>query len=142
MALGLKRALDRVKKRIKRKRGLLLAGIIVLFVVMGMAIWVDDARGDVSEVYLDIMNFCPTCRDNAYIGLNDDEHLALFDGNPKSGKVVRILFKLDIESAQNSLPEETIDQLMNGIQVTDDEEYSSVLSSFSDYALEEVEEIK
>lgn len=138
MALGFKRVMDRMKKRIRRIRGLLLAGIIVLFVVVGTAIWEDDARGDVSEVYLDIMNFCPTCRDNAYIGLDDHDHLTLFDGNPKSGKVVRRLFKVDIEYAENSLPAETIDQLMNGIQITDDAEYSSVLSSFTDYAVDDV----
>ncbi|MEX2414770.1 MAG: BofC C-terminal domain-containing protein [Paenibacillaceae bacterium] len=135
--MGLKRTMDRIKKRIRRRKGLLLAGMIVLFVVMGMALWEADARGDVSEVYLDIMNFCPTCRDHAYIGLDEYDHLTLYDGDPKSGIVVRRLFRLDIESAENSLPAETIDQLMNGIQVTDDEEYSSVLSSFSDYAIEE-----
>lgn len=137
MSLGLKRAMDRIKKRIRRRKRLLLASILVIFVIIGITIGEDNARGDVNEVYLDIMNFCPTCRDSAYIGLDDHDHLTLYDGNPKSGKVVRRLFQLDIESAENSLPPESIDQLMNGIQVNDDQEFNSVLSSFSDYAREE-----
>jgi len=138
MALGLKRAYDRIKKKIKqRRKGLLLASILFLFVVAGMVGWEENAQGNESEVYLDISNFCPTCKDSAYIGLDNHDYLTLYDGDPRGGNAVRRLFQLDIEFLENSLPSVNIDQLLKGIQVTDDAEYSSVLSTFSDYALDE-----
>lgn len=139
MVLGIKRALDRIKKRIRQKRGLLLASAIFLFVIMGMVIWQEDARGGLSiEVSLNSMDVCPTCEDQVYVGLDDHDFLTLFDGNPSSGKIVHRLFQLDIESIENSLPVGTLDQLMIGIQISDNEEYNSVLSSFSEYAIEEI----
>jgi hypothetical protein len=141
MAVGLKRAMDRIKRKIKRKKGLLLASLILLFFIPGLLIGGVEvaAQGNASKVDHDIRNFCPTCTDFAYVGLDERDYLTLYDGHPEGGKVVRRLFQLDIESIENSLPEETMGQLMNGIQVSDDMEYSSVLSSFSDYAIGVVE---
>ncbi|MEX1029625.1 MAG: BofC C-terminal domain-containing protein [Paenibacillaceae bacterium] len=135
--MGLKRAMDRIKRKIKRKKRLLLASLILLFMITGMLIGGVgvDARGNAGEVNHDIRNFCPTCTELAYVGLDDRDYLTLYDGHPEGGKIVRRLFRLDIESIENSLPEETMEQLMNGIQVSDDIEYSSVLSSFNDYAI-------
>ncbi len=141
MVVGIKRALDRIKRRIRQKRGLLLAGIIIfLFVIMGTFIWEADAQVVMSfNVGLDIIDVCPTCKDAAYVGLDDHDFLTLFDGDPSGGKVVRRLFHIDIESVENSLPEGTVEQLRLGIQITDNDEYNSVLSSFSDYEIAEIE---
>ncbi len=138
--MGFKRALDRIKKKIRRKKALLLASIIFLSVIMGMVIQQEDLRGGPSvEVFLDIQDICPTCRDQAYVSLDDQDYLTLYDGYPTKGRVVRRLFQLDLEFVESSLPTETIEQLVNGIQVADEEEYESVLSSFSDYAREKNE---
>lgn len=140
MEMGFKRALDRIKKKIRRKKALLLASIIFLSVIMGMVIQQEDLRGGPSvEVFLDIQDICPTCRDQAYVSLDDQDYLTLYDGYPTKGRVVRRLFQLDLEFVESSLPTETIEQLVNGIQVADEEEYESVLSSFSDYAREKNE---
>lgn len=138
MVLGLKRVMDRIKRQIKRKKGLLLASLILLFVVIG--VWIGagrlEALSRTSNLNNDKRSFCPTCVNQAYIGLGDRDYLILYDGQPKDGKIVRRLFQIDIESIESTLHEGTLDQLVDGIQVLDEVEFSSVLSSFSDYAVE------
>jgi forespore regulator of the sigma-K checkpoint len=48
---------------------------------------------------------------------------------------------MNIEHLKTSLPQETIEQLYEGIRINDLVEYNSVLSTFSDYAAEETEEV-
>jgi hypothetical protein len=138
MALGLKRAMDRIKRKIKRKKGLLLASFIISFVIFG--VWVGAgqlyAQGSDSNVKNDTSSFCPACKEHAYIGLADQDYLTLYDGQPKEGTIIRRLFQIDIESMESTLHEGAIEQLMNGIEVSDEVEYSSVLSTFSDYAVD------
>jgi forespore regulator of the sigma-K checkpoint len=43
---------------------------------------------------------------------------------------------LNIEYLKSSLPQETLDQLYGGIKVTDAAEFNSVISTFSDYAMD------
>lgn len=76
------------------------------------------------------------CKERTYISLDGNRSLALFDGSPKEGKVIRTFFQLDVESMENSLPLKVMQQLYQGIQITDIEAYYSVLSTFSDFAVE------
>jgi hypothetical protein len=138
MTLGLKRAMDRIKRKIKRKKGLLLASIIISFAIVG--VWFGagqlQAQGSDRNVRNDTSSFCPACKERAYIGLGDQDYLTLYDGQPKDGTIIRRLFQIDIESMESTLHEGAIEQLMNGIEVSDEIEYSSVLSTFSDYAVD------
>ncbi len=42
---------------------------------------------------------------------------------------------------ESNLPKEQVDDLMNGIRITDKDAYNSVLSTFSDYAVEKSEKV-
>ena len=77
-----------------------------------------------------------SCKEKAYIGLDSNGNLSLFDGEPKEDKAIRTFFQLDVESMESSLPPQVIKQLHDGIRISDLEEYNSVLSTFSDYAVE------
>lgn len=85
----------------------------------------------------------PQCKDNAYFGLDMKGNLSLFEGVPGSGgeSVIRTFFQLNIEHLESSLPRETVKQLYHGIRVRDLDDYNSVLSTLSDYAVEETEKV-
>lgn len=81
------------------------------------------------------------CKLNSYFGLDREGNLTLFEGPPKEEKVVRTFFQLDIEHLESALPETVVRQLKEGIRVTDLAEYNSVLSTFSDFAVEDTEKV-
>jgi len=81
------------------------------------------------------------CKGRAYFSLDKTGKLSLFDGPPKKEKVLRTFFQLDIEYMESSLPKERVEQLSNGIRISDKDEYNSVLSTFSDFALERSEKV-
>lgn len=76
----------------------------------------------------------PYCRKTAYIGLDQDGNLSLFNGPPQKDKVIRTFFQLDVKTLQTSLTQEKLEELMHGIRVSDKDEYNSVISTFSDFA--------
>ncbi|WP_276352805.1 BofC C-terminal domain-containing protein [Cohnella caldifontis] len=76
----------------------------------------------------------PACRKTAYIGMDTDGNLSLFDGPPRKDNVVRTFFQLDVRTLESSVSKERLHELASGIKVTDRDEYDSVLSAFSDYA--------
>ncbi|NEZ42010.1 BofC C-terminal domain-containing protein [Paenibacillus alvei] len=82
-----------------------------------------------------------TCKDGAHISLDKDGNLTLYDGPPEDGKVIRTFFQLDVESMESSLPPKVMKQLYQGIRITDVDAYHSVLSTFSDYAIEETKKV-
>nr|WP_255570596.1 BofC C-terminal domain-containing protein [Cohnella sp. CFH 77786] len=81
-----------------------------------------------------VEDLSPACRQTAYIGMDADGNLSLFDGPPRKDNVVRTFFQLDIRSLESSLSKEKLHELADGIRVSDRDEYRSVLSSFSDFA--------
>lgn len=90
---------------------------------------------------VDVEDFSPECRNNAYFGLDGNNSLALFEGKPGEGRIIRTFFQIDVEHLENSLPRETVSELREGIKVTDYAEYSSVLSTFSEFALPGAEQV-
>jgi forespore regulator of the sigma-K checkpoint len=84
-----------------------------------------------------IEDLSPSCKDTAYFGLDKDGNLSLFDGLPEDKKVIRTFFQLNMGFLESSLQMEAIDQLRQGIRVTDMLEYNSVLSTFSEFAVEQ-----
>ncbi len=82
-----------------------------------------------------------TCKRNAYIGVDRDGKLTLYEGTPEKEKVIRTFFQLDVESVESALPPQVIKQLKDGIKITDIDEYNSVLSTFSDYAVEDTKKV-
>ena len=79
------------------------------------------------------------CKSNAYIGLDKDGNLTLFEGPPENEKVIRTFFQLNMGYLESSLQPEAVDELKEGIRVVDMEEYNSVLSTFSEFAVEDTE---
>jgi forespore regulator of the sigma-K checkpoint len=198
MTMGWKNALKKLKRQFRRKRGWLLAGLLLAAAVAWFSYdrMQDDGKPDLADgslpaiavsdgetgyevvlhkrylcgeqyeplgrhssreaeemlrshpewklesidenrlVYsVEVADFSPECRNNAYFGLDGNNSLALFEGRPGEGRVIRTFFQVDVEHLQNSLPRETVTELMEGIKVTDYAEYSSVLSTFSEFAL-------
>jgi forespore regulator of the sigma-K checkpoint len=88
-----------------------------------------------------IEDLSPRCKENAYFGMDGSGNLSLFDGVPgeAAGTVIRTFFQLNIEHLESSLPRDAIKELYRGIPVKDLSEYNSVLSTFSDYAVEATE---
>jgi forespore regulator of the sigma-K checkpoint len=82
-----------------------------------------------------VEDLSPSCKANAYMGLDDKGSLSLFNGMPAVDNVIRTFFQLDVRYLESSLPKETLKQLQDGIRITDMAEYNSVLSTFSDYAM-------
>jgi forespore regulator of the sigma-K checkpoint len=83
----------------------------------------------------------PECKEKGYFGIDENGNLTLFDGVPGKDNVMRTFFQLNIRYLESSLPKETIQQLHEGIRVSDLAEFNSVLSTFSDYAVEETERV-
>jgi forespore regulator of the sigma-K checkpoint len=76
----------------------------------------------------------PACKMTAYMGMDKDGNLKLYDGPPNADKVVRTFFQLDVRAMETNLSPAQIKELASGIRVSDRDEYNSVLSTYSDYA--------
>lgn len=81
------------------------------------------------------------CKAHAYMGVDKKGNLTLYDGVPKKEKVVRTFFQLDVRYMESSLPQNKMDELARGIRISDIDEYNSVLSTYSDYAMEQNEKV-
>jgi forespore regulator of the sigma-K checkpoint len=81
-----------------------------------------------------IDDLSPQCRQTAYIGMDKEGNLSLFDGPPRREKIIRTFFQLDTRMLETRLPEERVRELTRGIRVSDKDEYNSVLSTFNDFA--------
>lgn len=104
--------------------------------------WQASLQADGSlQLVAKLEQFSPECRGNVYISVDKSGYLALFMGPPKKDKAVRTFFQLDVSYMESSLPKDQLQRLENGIRVTDLEEYNSVLSTFSDYAIEPTEDV-
>ncbi|GMK38369.1 hypothetical protein PCCS19_14230 [Paenibacillus sp. CCS19] len=83
-----------------------------------------------------VSDLSEACKQRAVFGVDRAGRLTLYDGPPKKEKVVRTFYQLDVNFMESSLPEEEIKRLTNGIRIEDKETYYSILSSFSDFALD------
>ncbi|MFD0962348.1 BofC C-terminal domain-containing protein [Paenibacillus chungangensis] len=100
--------------------------------------WRVEAKDEAKTVIVaEINDLSDYCKSNAYFGVDRDGNLSLYDGLPKEEKVLRTFFQLDIEFMESSLPKKQIYALVTGIRVSDMDEYYSVLSTFSDFAMEQ-----
>ena len=100
-----------------------------------------DANGEVwlEEVVTDDLS--QACKEQAYMSIDANGNLTLFDGPPQEEKVLRTFFQLDIGSMESSLPKDVLKQLQEGIRIQDIDDYNSVLSTFSDYARDMAENV-
>jgi forespore regulator of the sigma-K checkpoint len=81
-----------------------------------------------------IDDLAPKYRENAYMGLDKNGNLSMFDGIPEQDRVIRTFFQLDVQHMKSSLPNDAVNQLYSGIRIADMADYNSVLSTFSEYA--------
>jgi len=79
----------------------------------------------------------PVCKQEAYISIDATGHLNLYEGKPAEENVIRTFFQLDVGTLESSLPEGVLEQLQEGIRIQDKDEYDSVISTFSDFAVDE-----
>jgi forespore regulator of the sigma-K checkpoint len=77
----------------------------------------------------------PQCRKTAYIGMDKDGNLSLYEGLPRRDKVIRTFFQLDVAMLESRLSDDHVQELERGIRVTDKDEYNSVLSTFNNFAI-------
>ncbi|MBB6633939.1 BofC C-terminal domain-containing protein [Cohnella thailandensis] len=99
-----------------------------------------DASGTV-RVEERVDDLSPECRKSAYISLDRDGNLSLFDGPPRKEKIMRTFFQLDIKSLESSMSKEKLRELADGIRIADRDDYNHVLSSFSDFAKEPAKDV-
>lgn len=97
-----------------------------------------DGKGNVTFTE-QVDDLSPACKQNAFFGLDKTGNLSLFEGPPDNEKVIRTFFQLNTGYLESSLPHHTIEELKNGIPVIDMAEYNSVLSTFSEFAVEATE---
>lgn len=95
-----------------------------------------DEDGQTLRVMQQVDDLSAECKTNAYFGMDRYGNFSLFDGEPRGEKVMRTFFQLDVRFMESSLPKDQLDQLSEGIRVSDIDEYNSVLSTYSDYAME------
>lgn len=85
-----------------------------------------------------IEDLSPHCKEHAYFGIDKNGNLSLFDGVPSGEQIIRTFFQLNVQQLKSSLPHDMWNQLYEGIRITDLAEYNSVLSTFSDFALSDM----
>jgi forespore regulator of the sigma-K checkpoint len=103
-----------------------------------------EARFDSTDrIVMDevVDDLSPQCRETARIGMDEDGNLSLYDGLPQQENVIRTFFQLDVETMQTALSQDKLKQLADGIRVSDRNEYNSVLSTYSDYAMNRSESV-
>jgi forespore regulator of the sigma-K checkpoint len=95
------------------------------------------------DVWLEkkIADLSPAVKKEAYFGIDEHGNLTLFKGPPVQEEVLKTFFQMDMGSMKSALPEDMWKQLQDGIRVQDIEEYNSVLSTFSDYARDNAEQV-
>lgn len=76
----------------------------------------------------------PECRKTAYMAMDKDGNLSLYNGLPKREKVIRTFFQLDVDMLETRMSDDRILELTKGIRVSDRDEYNSVLSTFNEFA--------
>lgn len=86
-----------------------------------------------------VNDLSPQCKDNAYFGVDAAGNLTLYEGPPGENNVIRTFFQLNIRYLESRY--DTVEQLVRGIRITDMAEYYSVLSTFSDYAVDDTEKV-
>jgi len=84
-----------------------------------------------------IEDLSPELKEGSYFSLDQDGYLALYHDNKTETRIIETFFRIDIEKMETGLPKEPVEQLFKGIPVQDLAEYNSVLSTFSEYSLEE-----
>ncbi|GGG20185.1 BofC C-terminal domain-containing protein [Paenibacillus abyssi] len=94
-----------------------------------------DKNGEVKLVE-QVNDLSEACKQNSFFSLDKLGNLSLFEGPPKKEKVIRTFFQLDVHYMESSLPKKQLEALTRGIRITDIAEYNSVISTFSEFALE------
>lgn len=91
------------------------------------------------EVVLErtIEDLAPELKEGSYFSLDQNGYLTLYHDNKTETRIIETFFRIDIEKMETGLPKEPVEQLFKGIPIQDLAEYNSVLSTFSEYSLEE-----
>ena len=82
----------------------------------------------------DADNASAACRQNAYVAMDPDGNLKLFDGPPRKDNVVRTFFQLDVRSLESSMSPDMLRGLIEGIRVADPHKLNSLVAYYKEYA--------
>lgn len=83
-----------------------------------------------------IEDLSDSCKGRVFFSLDKLGNLTLFEGPPAEDKAMRTFFQLDMSYMESSLPKEQLQALADGIRIRDVGEYYSMLSSYSEFAIE------
>ncbi len=98
---------------------------------------INDVNNNVITMERFVDELGPECKDGAFFGLSADGVLTLYQGEPEENHVIETFFQIDIESLESGLPKEPVEQLYKGIPVKNITEYHSILSTYSEFVVEE-----
>ncbi|MBJ6362944.1 BofC C-terminal domain-containing protein [Paenibacillus sp. GCM10012307] len=100
--------------------------------------WTAHLNGQAQVVMVEyIQDLSDACKQHAFMSLDKDGNLSLFDGPPAKEKVMRTFFQLDMSYMESSLPKEQVQALADGIKINDLDDYNSMLSAYSEFAVRE-----
>ncbi|WP_028561839.1 BofC C-terminal domain-containing protein [Paenibacillus pinihumi] len=100
--------------------------------------WTAHLNGQAQVVMVEqIQDLSEACKENAFMSLDKDGNLSLYDGPPVKEKVMRTFFQLDMSYMESSLPKVQVQALADGIKINDLDEYNSMLSAYSEFAVRE-----
>lgn len=105
----------------------------------------DDAEWEVTSIkenqFLaqreDIKEITDICKEEGYFGLSEDGMLVLYQGPPVEDHVIETFFRIDTQRIQTALPQGEWEALQEGIRIRNMAEYCSVLSTYSEFNIEE-----
>lgn len=98
-------------------------------------------RGDNYVVFSqEVADLSPVLKESGFFALDNYGVLHLYQGEAKNENIIQTFFQLDLERLESTLPVEEYMQLREGIHISSLAEYNSVLSTYSEYAMLNLED--
>ncbi|WP_270164617.1 BofC C-terminal domain-containing protein [Paenibacillus sp. SYP-B4298] len=98
--------------------------------------WTIQLKGQEEALLTEkIEDLAEDCKGKVFFSLDKLGNFTLFEGPPAEEKVMRTFFQLDMSYMESSLPKEQLQALAKGIRICDVDEYHSMLSSYSEFAM-------
>ncbi|AZU63480.1 intercompartmental signaling factor BofC [Neobacillus mesonae] len=94
--------------------------------------WTLKSRDESTMVFTRQMDdISPLLKANGYFGITEDGVLTIFNGRPRSSKIIQSFFQLDMKKLESNKQEE----LLQGIPIKTKDHYVKVLETFKPYSV-------